>query len=949
MHWEAHGSQPPYGIEWSYDGAVLAVARKDKIQFHAPAGNEIGEIQTSGKGVVSIALAPDGQRFVTGSVDGDVGFWNRRTGLEFSRNAHRDWIRDVKWNTASDLIASGSRDGKIKLWNADGTERATLEGHHASAVSEIDWHPSGDSLVSVDASEVICRWSKDGKLVEKLRGPAGKVPLAIAWAPDGESYCVAGDGRRIVHLPEGDTTPDPIEGRNLHLTDIGWGPGGKRFATTGMDGVIRVSDSDLESSLFIQNPLPIKGLSWSSDGKQLATATGENVVVIWSVATRRKSNTLKPLGNHSPLHAIAWNSFTGELAVGSANGSATIWKLPNSSLPTKRTHAGSVNRTEWLPNTRLLVTAGDSADVQIAEPGNAGFALRAGGKSVRSLACSPNAKLIAAISDHRILDIWKLDGTRITSTTLGTVDQFETIDWSHDSKTLFAIRSDGRLVQLGTDGTLLRDVPMHLSKPASIAVRRNAHDALSTDIAGTIIKWSTETLEPEWVLVTMPEGESLQFSASGEFLKGDRELFERKFVYVIEDETGRRHLLTPSEFEHRRSLPGDFSVSDEHADRRFAQWVVDRGGIVTQMYDSNPRLDSVDAIATNEHSLRIDFSGRSDFTDADLATLHQIRPSLRLEFRLDGTSITSKGVQSLNGLNLFGLDISGTRVSDEAFDTATSFENLVLLDLSDTQVSSASFKYFSNFPKLKILSLANLKVDSDEFMELRHPRLTQLMMIGSVIENGKLDFLEGLPNLEWLGLSAGSSPFGDDSLKHTGTLSKLSHLTLTDTRCTNDGLDHLFGLQSLIELQIVESRISDEGLTKIIKNWPDLRGLSLDYSAITDDGLTQLTELKQLKTFAGSGCGRIGTKGFAAIAKVSDLDYLYLAETSLTDGDIQTLSALKSLKHLNIATTKISDDCVDTLIEFPSLKVLVIQGTAITAEGVTRLRAGLPNCEVRTD
>lgn len=258
-----------------------------------------------------------------------------------------------------------------------------------------------------------------------------------------------------------------------------------------------------------------------------------------------------------------------------------------------------------------------------------------------------------------------------------------------------------------------------------------------------------------------------------------------------------------------------------------------------------------------------------------------------------------------------------------------------------------SFKYFSKLPRLKLLLLANLKVDADELMELRHPSLTQLMMAGSVIEDGKMDFLEGLPNLEWLGLDAGASLFSDNSLKHVETLAKLSHLSLKHTQFTDDGLDHLFGLRNLSELQIVESRISDDGLAKIIKNWPELRVLSLDYSAITDVGLVQLPELKQLRVFAGQGCEGIGAPSFSAIARVSSLEHLVLFRTSLTDDDVQKLSALKSLNHLNIANTKVTDGCVDSLLKFPSLKLLDIQGTAITAEGVARLRAGLQNCDVR--
>ena len=268
--------------------------------------------------------------------------------------------------------------------------------------------------------------------------------------------------------------------------------------------------------------------------------------------------------------------------------------------------------------------------MQIGEPGKGVLALRAGANVVTALGCSSDGKLIAAISDHLTLDVWKTDGTRITSRAVDTGALADAIDWSRDSKTLFALRGDGHLVQLGVDAEVRRDVPLHHSLPTAIAVHRDGHNALSADNGGTIIKWSTKTLEPEWVLVTMPEGESLQFSASGELLRGNHELFEREMVYVVEDETGRRHLLTPSEFEHRRSLPGDFSVDDTHADRRFAQWVLDRGGKLFETGGTWPELKSAEAATASDTWLRVQFSGLADFTDADLETMSRIRPTRAL-------------------------------------------------------------------------------------------------------------------------------------------------------------------------------------------------------------------------------------------------------------------------------------------------------------------------------
>jgi serine/threonine protein kinase/WD40 repeat protein len=629
IQWESHDPQAPWDIEWSRDGAVLATAQKDKIQFFDPLGNLVQQIDTLGKGIVSISLSPDGQRFVTGSTSGDVGFWDWTNGLEISHDAHRGSVGTVKWSPAGGVIVSGSRAGKVKLWDADGSLQATLD-RHQGPIHDIAWNPAGTQFVSVDATDIICRWSSDGELVDVLKGVGGAVPQAIVWGPAGLSFCVAGDDCQIRHVAVGDTTPTSIDGHKLRLTDLEWNAAGNSFATAGADGIIRVFIRNARPALFIKTELAARSLAWGPIDAHVATSHADNQVQIWNLVTRRQSERLSPSGAFNTLYSVAWHPASSELAVGSANKSATVWLLPDTSSPLQRIHSGRVECVEWVPNSKLLVTAGDGADVQIGEPGKDVLALRSGANVVTALSCSPDGQLIAAISNHSNLDIWNTAGKRITSRVVETGALADAIDWDRDSKTLFALHSDGRIVHLGIDAAVRRDVPLHHSIPTAMSVHRDGSEALSTDNAGTIIKWSTETLDPEWVLVTMPEGESLQFSASGELLRGNHELFEREFVYVIEDETGRRHLLTPSEFEHRRSLPGDFSVDDTHADRRFAQWVLDRGGKLFETGGTWPELKSAEAATASDTWLRVQFSGLADFTDADLETMSRIRPTRAL-------------------------------------------------------------------------------------------------------------------------------------------------------------------------------------------------------------------------------------------------------------------------------------------------------------------------------
>jgi WD40 repeat protein len=52
-----------------------------------------------------------------------IKLWNSRTG-EFVQNfeGHTKGISDIAWSSSSDLLASGSDDKTVRLWNVDTVE-----------------------------------------------------------------------------------------------------------------------------------------------------------------------------------------------------------------------------------------------------------------------------------------------------------------------------------------------------------------------------------------------------------------------------------------------------------------------------------------------------------------------------------------------------------------------------------------------------------------------------------------------------------------------------------------------------------------------------------------------------------------------------------------------------------------------------------------------------------
>ncbi|KAA8645832.1 WD40 repeat domain-containing protein [Aspergillus tanneri] len=70
----------------------------------------------------------------SGSGDKTIKLWDTKTGLERQTlNGHTSWVGSVAFSPDGQTVASGSGDKTIKLWDAKtGLERRTLEGHSDS-------------------------------------------------------------------------------------------------------------------------------------------------------------------------------------------------------------------------------------------------------------------------------------------------------------------------------------------------------------------------------------------------------------------------------------------------------------------------------------------------------------------------------------------------------------------------------------------------------------------------------------------------------------------------------------------------------------------------------------------------------------------------------------------------------------------------------------------------
>jgi GTPase SAR1 family protein len=136
--------------------------------------------------VFSVAFDPEGRMLASGSHDNTVRLWEVASGkLLRTLKGHEDFVWSVAFGPAGWMLASGSRDNTVRLWEvASGKLLRTLKGHERTIYS-VAFDPAGRMLASGGNDSTVRLWEViSGKLLRTLEGPTDSVH-AVAFSVDG--------------------------------------------------------------------------------------------------------------------------------------------------------------------------------------------------------------------------------------------------------------------------------------------------------------------------------------------------------------------------------------------------------------------------------------------------------------------------------------------------------------------------------------------------------------------------------------------------------------------------------------------------------------------------------------------------------------------------------------------------------------------------------------------
>jgi WD40 repeat protein len=366
--WDRRGNQiavfvhgaPVNGICFSPDGLTLATAAADckvrvwRVREKAGPGNPRRFIHPNKPILLDVSIGIDGKSLTTGGTDKEVHLWNENGELQRSLKGHGGWIMCVVFHPLdSSSLATSSIDGTARLWNIlDGTSR-TFDPRDGPVWS-VALSPDGRFLATGSNGGKISRWDlhdrKDAP-PQPFQGRHGPV-WSIRFSPDGKSMAAGCQDGSILtgDFFAGDVTPlrGDYSGQVLSLS-FSFSSRGRFLASSSSGGRICIWDFNQKTLEWSEGlDAPIWSVTFNPNGDLLASGSVNRWVCLWNLDGKK----VREYRAASPVRGLTFSRDGKWLAASCSDGTVRMWPMSDETFESLLMRAKGEwnNALKWLAN-----------------------------------------------------------------------------------------------------------------------------------------------------------------------------------------------------------------------------------------------------------------------------------------------------------------------------------------------------------------------------------------------------------------------------------------------------------------------------------------------------------------------------------------------------------------------------------------------------------------------
>ncbi len=290
-------------VAWSPGGTQLASGASDRQLLTWDLNGQVNVRAQQDATIHAVAWSPDGGQLAV-AAGNQVLFLNAQSGATGARAAHihHSTVTALAWSRQQpQLLVSAGLDKLAVVWNAQTFQPQTFFRQHTTGILSAAWASDGQTVGTSSLGGVTRVWNgPDGQQVHGFFLDGAVAMNALAFAPTDARLAVGGmdgvlrlwqSGLTCQVMGNGNTVgqcldaPQHLTGHTQAIRALAWSPDGRLLATAGDDGMVLIwyPAQSATPLLKIQHNAPVLAISWSPDGKKIAAASG-NAVTLWMLS-----------------------------------------------------------------------------------------------------------------------------------------------------------------------------------------------------------------------------------------------------------------------------------------------------------------------------------------------------------------------------------------------------------------------------------------------------------------------------------------------------------------------------------------------------------------------------------------------------------------------------------------------------------------------------------------
>jgi WD40 repeat protein len=324
-----------HAVSISANGGRVSTAAEDGVVrvWDVASGRELQRFSQHEGGVLSVALAADGKKLVSGGADKTAQVASIAAEKLFVAGETK--LGDAVFLSDGSAVATSGSDKQVKIWDADGKPIRQLSGA-AVELARLAIRGDGMQIAAADSEGRLFLWSAtDGKLQQTIE--TGAVINDLCYSSDHQRIAAAGADNhlRVFRTDDGQPLQDQVAAAPLLAV---------RFSGSGSE--LLTGSADKSASVWAYaSPTPVAdlaghtgpvlNLAYSGDGKLLASTSSDGTIRTWNLETNQ---AIRAIGGHvGSVYAVRFTSDSQQLVSCGADGTVRVWTTASGAAVRKMT------------------------------------------------------------------------------------------------------------------------------------------------------------------------------------------------------------------------------------------------------------------------------------------------------------------------------------------------------------------------------------------------------------------------------------------------------------------------------------------------------------------------------------------------------------------------------------------------------------------------------------